>query len=258
MSNPSRSVAVCAHRGGAGLAPENTMAAFERAVGLGVDWIELDVQTCATGELVVIHEPDLRRLAGLPDEVAKLSLSELQSVDVGSHFGAGFSSERVPTLAGVLETFDGRVRFNVEVKEYGIAGDGTARATASLLASRGMGDRVVVSSYNVFSLSRVRRAARGLPIGLVHPPVGGVPGPRRSLRDALLSKPRAARWLKPRVLLPAHERVTRLSVEAAHARGMEVHAWPVNEAERMRQLVALGVDVIITDRPDIAIEIRDS
>lgn len=252
--SPLRQVAVHAHRGGAGLAPENTMQAFEGAVSLGVDWIELDVQTCATGELVVIHEPDLLRLAGSSAAVAELPLDELQAFDVGSHFPGAAPGARVPTLVEVLETFAERVRCNVEVKEYGVRGDGTARATAALIDAMGLRDRALLTSYNVFSLARIRRAHPSVPIGLVYPPLGGSPGLRRSLRDALLREPRAARWLKPRALLPEHTAVTQESLDAAHDAGFEVHAWLVDEPERMQRLAALGVDGIITDRPDLGMD----
>jgi len=246
---------VCAHRGGAGLAPENTMVAFEGAVALGVDGIEFDVQTCATGELVVLHEPDLLRLGGVPDAVGGLSLSDLQSIDVGSHFAAAFAGARVPTLAEVFETFRGRVRFHVEVKEYGLRGDGTARATSALIDAMGLHDEVLVSSYNVFALARVRATCERVPIGLIYPPRGGVPGLRRSLRDAVFGEPRAARWLKPEALLPEEQRLTRRGIAEAHTGGIEVHAHVVNDPERMREVAALGVDGLFTDRPDLAIEV---
>lgn len=231
------------------------MEAFERAVGLGVDWIELDVQTCGTKELVVIHEPDLQRLGGTRSKVCELPLADLQSIDVGSHFSAEFAGARVPTLLEVLETFSGRVRFHVEVKEYGIRGDGTAKAAAALVDRMELHDEVLLSSYNVFSLGRIRAAYRRARLGLVYPPLGGVPGPRRSLRDAVFGKPRAARWLKPRALLPEHHLVTSSGVTGAHARGIEVHAWLVDDPERMRELAALRVDGILTNRPDLAVEV---
>ena len=110
-------VQVHAHRGGAGLAPENTMAAFSAADVLGVHWFELDVRTCATGELVVFHDADLKRLSGRPERIDSLSLADLADADVGSHFSEEFSGEGVPSLIEVLETFRDRVRFNIEVKE---------------------------------------------------------------------------------------------------------------------------------------------
>jgi glycerophosphoryl diester phosphodiesterase len=250
--------AIHAHRGGSGLAPENTMQAFEAALALGVHWIELDVQTCATGELVVIHEPDLQRLGGVAKPVAALPLAELQSIDVGSHFAPAFAGARVPTLVEVLETFAGRVGLHVEVKEYGIRGDGTARSVASLLERMDLGERLLVSSYNVFSLARIRRACPRLPLGLVYPPSGGEPGVRRSLRDAVFGEPRAARWLHPRALVPGSQAVSRASVERAHAAGFEVHAGVVNDREWIRELAALGVDGVITDRPDVALEVLSS
>ena len=203
---------------------------------------------------MVIHEPDLQRLAGLPDAVSALSLADLQSVDVGSHFSAEFAGASIPTLREVLETFGGTVTLHLEVKEYGIQGDGTAVATAALVERMGLTD-VLVSSYNVFSLFRIRAAHAGIPLGLVYPPLGGSPGPRRALRNALFGKPLLARHLDARVLLPQHRLVTTPHVRAAHRAGREVHAWPVNDPGTMREMAGLGVDAILTDRPDLAIDV---
>ena len=218
-------------------------------------WIELDVQTCATGELVVIHEPDLERLGGTPARVRDLPLAALQSIDVGSHFSPAFAGARVPTLVEVVETFNARVGLHVEVKEYGVRGDGTARSTASLLQRMDLDERLLVSSYNVFSLARIRRASPGLPLGLVYPPSGGPPGLRRSLRDALFGEPRAARWLRPRALVPGPQVMTRARVERAHAAGLQVHVGVVDRPDQIQRLAALGVDGIITDRPDVALDV---
>ena len=229
------------------------MAAFENAVALGVDWIEMDVQTCASGEAVVIYEPDLR-LAGRPDlAVAGLPLRELQSIDVGSHFSAEFAGQRVPTLQEVVETLRGRVRFHVEIKEYGARGDGTAARAAGLLARIATPGEVLLTSYNPFSLARAARVAPKLPRGLIHPPDGGIAGPRRTLRDRLFGEPWSAGLLGVDVVLPRVGAVDGRRVCRAHRRSHTVVPWLVDDPERMRALAELGVDGFLTDRPDLAV-----
>jgi len=246
-------VQVHAHRGGAGLAPENTMAAFTGAEGLGVHWFEFDVRTCATGELVVFHDADLQRLAGLPERVDSLSLSDLASVDVGSHFSTKFAGEGVPSLTEVLETFRDRVRFNIEIKEDTHAGDGTARRVGELIDSMGMSSEVLISSFNPFSLRRVRQVCRAQ-VGLVYPMVGDGSFQER-LRDWVFSSPWLAPLLSASALHPHHEIVDEDLIRRAHKRGMAVNTWTVNEPERMEELARLSVNGLITDRPDLALEI---
>ena len=244
-------VAVHAHRGGAALAPENTMVAFEGATELGVDYIELDVRRCATGELVVIHDADLARVAGQPDKVAELTLGLLQQADVGAHFGTVVA--RVPPLAEVLETLRGRIKFNVEIKEDALQGDGTATAVGELIAAMGLDGEVIVSSFNPASLWRVGRCC-GAPRGLIYPMEGDGSLAHR-LRDRLMRRPRTASLAGAFALHPRETEVTAEGVRAAHRRGLAVNTWTVNDPARMRELAGLRVNALITDRPDLALEI---
>ena len=241
-----------AHRGGAALAPENTMAAFTHAVTLGVDFIELDVRRCATGELVVVHDANLVRVAGVDRRVADLSLSELQSIDVGSHFGAEFASERIPSLLEVVETLDLKarngVRLNIEVKEDKARGDGTALELGSLIAGMDLYGDVIVSSFNPMSLSRVRSRCAA-PLGLIYPSGG------RGVRDRLTRTPWASSVLSLYALHPSVSVVTAEGVRKAHLRGLGVNVWTVNEEADMRRLAAWQINGMITDRPDLAMDV---
>ena len=244
-------MAVHAHRGGAALAPENTMLAFEGAAQLGADYIELDVRRCATGELVVIHDADLRRLTGQPDRVDRLTLGLLQQADVGSHFGDVVA--RVPTLVEVLESLRGRIRFNIEVKEDTLAGDGTATAVGELIAAMELDGEVIVSSFNPASLWRVAHRC-GAPRGLIYPMEGDGSFPHR-LRDRVMRRPRAATLISAFALHARETEVDGEQVRKAHRRGLAMNVWTVNEPARMRELAELRVNALITDRPDLALPI---
>lgn len=246
-------VQVHAHRGGAGLAPENTMAAFSTADALGVHWIEFDVRTCATGELVVFHDADLQRLAGRPERVDSLSLADLAAADVGSHFSPEFAGAPVPSLIEVLETFAGRVRFNIEIKEDSSEGDGTALAVGRLIASMNIYSDVIVSSFNPFSLRRVRQVCAA-PLGLVYP-MEGNGGLLARLRDRVFRRPWPAALVSAYALHPHHELVDADLVRTAHLRGMSVNTWTVNDPARMEELARISVNGLITDRPDLALEV---
>ena len=231
------------------------MAAFSGADALGVHWFELDVRTCATGELVVFHDADLQRLSARPERIDSLSLADLAAADVGSHFSDDFSGEGVPSLIEVLETFRDRVRFNIEIKEDTARGDGTAVAVGRLIESMGLDSDVIVSSFNPFSLLRLRQVC-GVPLGLVYP-MEGDGGVLHRLRDRFFRRPWSAPLLSAYALHPHHEIVDSDLVRRAHLRGMSVNTWTVNDPSQMEELCGMSVNGLITDRPDLALEITE-
>ncbi len=245
-------IQVHAHRGGAALAPENTLAAFENAMRLGVDFIELDVRRCATGELVVVHDADLRRVAGVDRRVDALSLSELQSIDVGSHFHADYAAQRIPTLEEVVEVCDVRarkgVRLNIEVKEERGRGDGTATALGEMISAMDLYGHVIVSSFNPLSLARVRSRCAA-PLSLIYPSGG------TGVRDRLTRRPWASSVLSLYALHPSVSVVTAEAVRKAHLRGLAVNVWTVNDEAKMRELAAWQVNGMISDHPDVAMDV---
>lgn len=246
-------VQVHAHRGGSHLAPENTHAAFARAVELGVHFIELDVRRCRTGELVVIHDETMSRLAGEDVAVATLSLRDLQALDVGSHFSPEHAGEAVPRLDDVLETWRDQVRFNIEIKEDGARGDGTALGVGQLVASMDLVADVILSSFNPLALARARSRCHA-PLGLLYPMTGGA-GISGRARDLLLRRPWTAPLLSVYALHPRHDFVSPDGVRQAHMRGLSVNTWTVNEPSRIRQLASWKVNGIVSDRPDLALDI---
>lgn len=261
-SNPRRhrkeppkapAVQVHAHRGGAKLRPENTQAAFGHAVALGAHFIEFDVRTCATGELVVIHDATLQRVGGEPARVDQLSLAELQSIDVGSHFAPEYGSERVPTLIEVLETWRDQVRFNIEIKEDAPQGDGTATAVGRLVSSMGLYADAIISSFSPLSLARARRMTEA-PMGLCYPMDGGR-GLRGRIRDRVMRRPWSASLVSVYALHPSDAVVDAELVRRAHLRGLAINVWTVDDPERMAELAGMMVTGIISDRPDIALQI---
>ena len=240
---------VHAHRGGAGLAPENTMAAFRNSVALGAHCIELDVRLCASGELVVVHDEDLRRVAGLEARVAELPMAELKSLDVGSHFSAEFAGESIPCLVEVLEELGQETLFNIEVKEESLLGDGTSARLGPLLSSMGLEQRCLVSSFNPGALLRVARDCSAV-LALLYPTEGA-----GRLKDRLSARPWLARALPVVAINPHYESVSPKLVSCAHRRGLGVNAWTVNQAAVMAEQLHMGVDGLITDRPDLALEL---
>ena len=209
---------VIAHRGASWDEPENSFAAFERAVAAGADFVELDVQATRDGELVVFHDLDLDRLTPLAGPLRRRAAAELREVGV-------------PTLVEALEALRGRAGVMAEVKSaWRYRRDDLVRRTARLL---GRGD--VLLSFEPWALREARRERPELRL-LQH--VGHGASIRRSAAYA---------W----AVGFADGKLTGRGLARARSLGLATTVYTVNEPGRMRELVALGVDGIFTDRPDV-------
>lgn len=237
---------VLAHRGLALEAPENTLLAFAKALAVGAEFIETDVHESADGVAIVSHDADLSRVAGRDVRVGQLTAAELRRIDLG--FGQGFS-----TLAEALDGFPD-ARFNIDVKSAG-----AVLPTVEAIRAQGATGRVLVTS---FSESRRRAAVRALP-GVATSASFGT-GARVLAAAKLHLAGRVRRTLRSvdAVQLPEQWKgvrvVTPPLVRMAHAAGVEVHVWTVNDPADMQRLLDLGVDGIVTDRADLAIDVLRS
>ncbi|WP_148415268.1 glycerophosphodiester phosphodiesterase family protein [Haloferax sp. KTX1] len=215
---------VIGHRGCPALAPENTLAAFE-AAATRLDWVELDVRRCGSGELVVFHDETLDRLTGATGRVADASLAELQELTVGD------SDEPIPTLAAVFDALPDRVAVNVELKQTGLAAD-----LAAVVGDAG--HEVLVSSFDPDALRAVRETA-ALPVAFLF----------AADWESALS---VATALNCAAVHPHYDLLSSARVEEAHDRGFEVNAWTVPDREVARRLREYGVDGVVVDDPGVA------
>jgi len=237
---------VIAHRGLALEAAENTPGAFQAALDAGADILETDVHLSKDGQVIIAHDPDLARVAGREGFVSDFTAAELARMDLG--FGEGF-----PTLAEVLERFP-RARFNIDVKTPAVID-----AFVDTVISTGSRERVLVASFD--EASRASAAAQignvassatsshvlagrlisafGLPLGLWKVPPGIV----------ALQVPPTYGGLAL---------VTPQLVGLAKRKGLEVHVWTINDPHQMERLWRLGVSGIVTDRADLAVEVRET
>jgi glycerophosphoryl diester phosphodiesterase len=233
---------VLGHRGASAAAPENTIAAFRRAREEGADGVELDVRRCRTGEVVVFHDADARRIAASPLRIAEAALSDLRALDAGAHRGEQFRGERIPLLAEALEALPGAF-VNVELKSQGrdlrLAG-----ATARVIRALGAGDRVIVSSFDYRLLIAFRVAAPELPIGLLF---------ERNQRWRLWTG-LAIRLLRPAAVHPDRALVTEARARRWTDRGLGMNVWTVDDPEEARRLAALGATALITNSPARIVE----
>ncbi len=162
---------VTAHRGASASAPENTLAAVKRAIADGADWVEVDVQETTDGKVVVVHDSDLKKVAGVDLKIWEATAAQLTEIDVGSHFSPAFSNERVPTLEQVLETCKGKVRLNIELKYYG-HDQRLEERVADLVESHGMESDVVIMSLNYAAVRKMKSVRSGVGQSFRHPLIG--------------------------------------------------------------------------------------
>ena len=236
-----------AHRGSRILWPENTMEAFQGAVDLGYRYLEIDVRMTADGTVVVFHDAGLSRVTNGVGPVAEWLWPDLQRLDAGWSFapdqafpqrGRGVA---VPSLEELFATFP-EVHVNIDLKAPGMEW-----AIADLIQRFGRADRTLIGSFHDRRLARFRRIVRG-----------GVPtsaGPSRAIATWLASRGGATtRGPEVAYQVPFEHPLFRLDrrfVDAVHATGAQVHAWTVNDAVTMHRMLDLGVDGIVTDRPDV-------
>ncbi|HVP67302.1 MAG TPA: glycerophosphodiester phosphodiesterase family protein [Anaeromyxobacteraceae bacterium] len=229
---------VLGHRGASARAPENTLAAFACAMEEGADGFELDVWRCGSGEVVVIHDEDARRVSGEPLAIAHEPVARLRALDVGVWRGREFAGERVPLLEEVLERFPAAV-VNVELKAARLPDLRLATAVARIVRQVRATHRVVVSSFSCALLGAFRLAAPEVPAGYLVD--------RR--RAWALRAAACTRVLGIRALHPARELVTEARAEAWRTRGLALAVWTVDDAADAVRLGGLGVAAIITNDP---------
>ncbi len=243
MGNAPRFLDVHAHRGGAGLAPENTLAAFRKAIRLDVDALEMDLHVTRDGEVIVIHDDTLDRTTDGRGNIADLTLEEVRRWDAGGKFAPGFHGERIPTLREVIElvkaTGNTRIRLDLELKfhpDHPGKPEDFEQRILDILRQTGFGERVNVISFHHPSLAKMKVLEPKIRTGLL---AGGRQAPKDPL--ALVRQYQADYYS------PSVRHVTAEVVAAVHQAGVPIVPWTVNEEVEMRRLMALGVGTLAGD-----------
>ncbi len=231
---------VIAHRGASMYAPENTIAAFELAVEMGADAIELDTMLTADGIPVVIHDQSLERTTNESGNVSSMTVAEIKLLDAGSRFEVRFTEEKIPTLEEVFSAVGKEILINVELKNYTSPFDRLPETVVALVMKKGLSDRVLLSSFNPIALIKAQKASEEIRRAAL---IGGGPKIARGIIEAFTDY----FALHPEVSL-----VNQGVVDKHHAAGHQVNVWTVNEESEMMKLLSMGVDGLITDKPDIA------
>ena len=235
LDNP---VEVTAHRGYSAVYPENTIPAFKGAIQVGADWAELDVQQTADGEVIVMHDSNLKRTTGLDKEVWQVTWDEIKDLDNGSWFDKKYQTVRIPTLEEVLKVCRGKIHLNIEIKPSGHDKD-LEEQVAKLLKKYHMRDTCVVSSLKYDSLRKIKQADDSIETAYITSVSYGnftdlEYADGYSVESTLLSKG---------------------FVNKAQKAGKQIYVWTVNSEERLEKVVGMGIDNVITDDPVMAKEL---
>jgi glycerophosphoryl diester phosphodiesterase len=243
---PPRAIA---HRGSAGTHPENTLVSFQAAVEAGARYLELDVHMTRDGEIVVSHDEDLARACGCEGRIAELAYAEVARADAGWAFSPDGASHpfrasgiTIPRLADVLAAFPA-IRFVIEVKQ---TAPSLVRPLLDVIERAGMRRMVMVASEHHQPLAELRELAPAIPTNFSSREVAGVLQ-ALAARDEHYTAPADA--LQIPVEYESWRLVTPETIAFAHRHGAEVHVWTVNDEAEMRELLALGVDGLISDYP---------
>jgi glycerophosphoryl diester phosphodiesterase len=239
---------IFAHRGASRAAPENTLPAFEAAIRSGAHGVELDVQYTADAQLVVFHDLTLEALTDGAGRVASHTLQELRALDAGSRFGPEFAGTRIPVLDEALDLLRDKVLANVELKSPDMAGARLGVDVAAAIRAHDMVDQVVISSFNPFAVRQAKQANPEIECALLV--AHDLPA---WMRWGLTRRYSRADGIHPEACMVDEGFVAR--ARDAH---LPVRVWTVDDEAELRRMVALGVDAIITDVPDLMVQLLRS
>ncbi|MCR5272733.1 MAG: glycerophosphodiester phosphodiesterase [Lachnospiraceae bacterium] len=247
MSTEDKRTLVWGHRGASGYAPENTLDSFEKAIELDADGVELDVQLTKDGEIVVIHDETVDRVSGAKGYVKDTNFDDIRKLDVSLPIKDYAKRTRIPTLEEVLNLIKGtKLTINIELKTGIFAYEGIEKKVIDLVNQKKMMDDIWFSSFNHESVLRVKKICSEAKCGLL-------------IQDIIVNPCAYLKGLNAGIeaLHPAiyHYGQDPLYIKKAKEAGLCTHIWTVNEREHMEMLCREGVEAIITNYPDIAVEV---
>lgn len=232
-------VAIIAHRGAAGSRPENTMASVEKAIEDGADWVEIDVQETADGQVAVVHDSDFMKAAGVDLKVWNATTEDLARIDIGSRFDPAYADQRTPLLGDVLAAAKGRAGVIIELKYYGHDVDLEKRVIEAV-EKAGMADQIATMSLKYPAVRKMRDLRPDWRTGvLAATSIGNLSGLEADFLAVNLGE------TSPGLL------------SRAEAAGKDVYAWTVNDPVTMSRMISMGVHGLITDEPARAREVID-
>ena len=232
---------IYAHRGASGwdtkYAPENTMPAFEKAIAMGADGIEMDVQLTRDGEIVICHDEKIARTSDGTGWRKEYTFKELRGLSF-SKTHPEYGNINIPTLRELLEFMAPTGKeLNIELKTGVIYYEGLEARTAAMVKEYGMEDRVIYSSFNHYSLRILKQAVPDARIGLL-------------MGENFVDVPRYTTMMQAEAVHPNYRHIDKEYIDKCHANGIKVTTWTVDPIVELKRFCEYGVDIIITDCPD--------
>lgn len=227
---------IVGHRGAPGQAPENTLLSFERAMQIGVDWIEFDVRRSRDGVLVVIHDETVDRTTDGSGRVRDMGFSELERLDAGA-------GQRIPSLQQVIDLAKGRVRMNIEIKERGIE-----EGVVNTIKKNGIESQCMVSSFIYASIRRVKELCPGLVTAAI---MDRVPEDVEKCLDTLLG-------VDTRILMLSKKIVTEPFIGEARRLGFALGIWNADTTAEIERYAAMNPEYLCSNYPEMLVEFRQA
>lgn len=247
--HPEKRLLILGHRGVPSQAPENTLPGFQAALAAGLDGIELDVMETVDGELVVTHDYDLEWQTDGTGYVHETAYDQLVILNAAHRWGADYPPTPIPRLEDVLRVLPEHAIINVELKTLNWFHPGFERKVLAMIHRYDLEKRTIISSFNPFSLLKVRWLASEVAVGYIWRRDTQVPW--------YLRRPWLLNLVQPHFFHPQVYLVTPEFVEKAHQHGMKVNVWTVNNRPVIDYLKSLGVDGIFSDFPELVTSIKE-
>lgn len=236
---------VIAHRGFSAIAPENTLAAFQKAIAIGADYLELDVRLTKDDSLVVIHDESVDRTSSnnMKAKVNEMYFREIARVKAGysDKFDDQYSNEKIPTLREVLTMTKDKIKVAIELKVYGAENE-----VINLVNQLGVADQVIIFSFYYPVLAKIRQLDKDIPTLYLIPKVDKLTLDYAGVIDANA------------IGFHQEAKVDEELLKAAHRANMELWVWTVNNETKMKEFIDLGIDGLISDFPDKAIKLTNN
>ncbi len=235
---------IIGHRGVPHLAPENTMASFKKAIDIGVDGIETDVQLSKDGEIVLCHDEKLDRTINCKGLLKDFTLEELKGLSAGAWFSKEYENEKIPTLRELLEfVHDKDILVNIEIKSGIIMYPNIEKLTIDMIHEYRMEHKVIISSFNHYSLLECKKIDSTIKTGVLY-------------MSGLVEPWDYAKKIGAEALHPFFYNIRPEIMEGIKKNNIMVNPFTVNGEREMKYMIVMGVDGIITDYPDRLIKIK--
>jgi len=240
----NNSLMLFGHRGNSAKAPDNTMVSFQKLLDDNIPGVELDVMLCASGELVVAHDFNLKKISGEDLEIQEADYSRIKELDVGSWFSKEFQQEHVPLLEEVFELLGHRVYYNIETKSDTVKTGLLEEKLIRMVKRFGLEKNCIISSFNPFSIKTVKKIDTSFSVSLIY---------SRSKKIPFILRYGAGRLFTSSSFIQPYYKLINPLTYYMHSSIFHnpVIAWTVNNTEPMERLINLGVSGYISNNPSL-------